>query len=278
MGEKEKTFLGFLGLIISIIIFCIVIFNTIDSDSIKVNTLSGKMIDYLCQNKYEEFYENLSCDEFPDLNKFIIYQENMKQILGNIKSYRSIGIYKNNSLDEKNSFSAAYDINFENFSDKKVRMILTFKCMNNKWQVSKYKIESENQNDNIELRNDIKYINMSIKDDNKEISDVRKMALDIIEKYNNGEYKYIYSILDYELKKKGNEDEFLKYLEKQNNTYGKISNIKFDRGEVGKDKSEYKLDYHYIEEKTNKKIYLTFWIRNKDKLYLSGINFSENVW
>ncbi|OOM80592.1 hypothetical protein CLPUN_12580 [Clostridium puniceum] len=277
MGEKEKNFLGFLVLFISIVIFVVVTSYTIDFDMIKVNGLANKMMNYLNENQYEEFFKNLEYDNFSRLDRFTEYQENINQILGEMTNYKNIGTYRNKNANGEDFILIEYDANFSKIPDKTVKINLIFIYKNSDWRASEYKVGLGNINNDVELVKDINYINYNLKEETKEVDEARKLVNSVVQDYDNEDYKQIYKILNNELKGKGDESEFISYLESQHNKYDKISNAKFNGYEIGKDKTEYKF-YYYIKDENDKNIYIIFWVQIKDKSYLLGISFSENVW
>lgn len=278
MSEKEKILVGFLGVIVSLAIFVIILFNVIDFSEITVKSLGNKMMNYLSESQYEKFYNNFSSNELYNLDQFIKYQENINKSLGDVEKYKYIKISKNQVNKEGANISIEYDVNFSNFSDEATRISLMFINSNDKWQVSEYKIISENINQTSELANNINYINSSIKaEEIKKVDDAKKIANEVIQSYQNKDYKYIYSIISNDLKEKGNESDFVNYLQSKCDKYGQINNIKFNGYERSRNKSEYKLNYYIEDNKSNTKVFITFWVSVKDKPCLSGINFSEDA-
>lgn len=278
MNEKEQNFLGVLGLLVSLAIFIIIIFSTIDFNGMKVKAVGDKMMSYLSENQYEKFYDNLSSDNLSTLDKFTEYEKSINQMLGDIKKYSYLGAYKNKSVNNENNISMEYDARFSKFPDEAIKVTLIFNYNKNKWQVSQYNIAPENTDNNSEMISNINHINSSLRDESREIDDVKGILSEIIQDYDNKNYKNIYKILSDELKEKGKEYEFINYLESQYNKYGQLSNAKIKGYEINKDKSEYKFNYCLDDDKNNKKTYITIWIKMKDKPFLSGIKFSENEW
>lgn len=276
MSEKEKNLVAFLGLIVSIAIFIVVVCYAFDFSEMKVKSLGDKMMNNLSESQYEKFYDNFSNNGSSKLDQITEYQENINKSLGDVKKYKFIKTNKNQVSKEEDYISIEYDVNFSKFLDEPVRINLVFLNSDNKWQASEYKIISENINKTSELANNINYLNFSIKteEDNRG-NDAKKIVSEVIQSYEKGDYKYIYSILSNDLKEKGNEDEFIKYLQNQYDKYGQTNNIKFNGYEISRDKSEYKINYSFDDSKSNKKVFITFWINIKDKSYLSGIKFSE---
>lgn len=277
MGDREKIFLGFLVLFISIVAFIGIILYTFDFENIKVNAQSDKMMRYLSENQYEQFFENLSCDEFSTSDEFTQYQKNINELFGEIEDYKYIGTYSDKNIKEEECKLIEYDVNFSKVPDEIMKITLGFVHNNNKWRVSQYKIGLKNVNDNMMLVKQIKYLKANSKEKTNDTSEMQKMIIEIMQNYDNEEYKKVYASLNSELKKQGNENEFINYLENQHNKYGKISAAKFNGYETGKDKSEYKLNY-CLNAEDGKIVYITFWVQKKDKLYLSGTNFSEDIW
>lgn len=273
MGEKEKKFLGFLGLLISLIVLIIIVLNTINVDGIKANLLGDKMMNYLYEKQYEKFYDNLSNDNLTTLDRFVEYQKNICEIFGDIKNYTYIKTYKNENSNGENDMTINYDVNFSKYPNETIKIILKFHYVNRKLYASDYRFLTES--DDKELNHNISYINSRLNSTTKEVNDAKQMITDIVQAYDNRDYKYIYELLSCELKENRTESDFVNYLEKQNKKYGVISNIKFNGYEISKDKSEYKLNYY---EDGEEKLFVTFWIMTKDKLYLSGINFTKNSW
>lgn len=269
MGEKEKNFLGALGLLVSIVILLGIIYRTIDVDGIKATILGNKVINCLIENKFD----NVSCENLETLNKIKENQENINRMLGEIKNYKYAGTYRGKNIDEENNIFVEYDVNYSKYYDENVKVILMFKYSDNNLSLSQCNLQPEN---NVSaVSNIINGLKPVIEEKTKDVDKAKELVVDVSKKFDNGDYKQIYSILSDELKEHGKEKEFIDFLIRQHNKYGDISNIKFDGYEISKGKSEYKLKY-YLEG--DKKIYITFWVKNKDKLYLSGINFSENMW
>lgn len=279
MSEKEKILVGFLGLIVSLAIFVVIIFHSIDFSEIAVRSLGDKMMNYLSESEYEKFYNNFSSTVLCELDQLTEYQGNINQSLGDIKEYKYIKINKNLINKEEENISMEYDVNFSKFPNESVRIKLVFIKSDNKWQASEYKVISDNINKTSELANNINYINTKTQtEETKKLDDAKKIADKVIQFYQKGDYKYIYSILSDGLKEKGNESEFVNYLQSQYANYGQINDINFDGYEISRDKSEYKLYYYIDNNKNTGKTFITFWVSMKDELYLSGINFSKNVW
>lgn len=276
MNEKERNFMAIFGLIVSIVIFVAIIFYTVDFREIKAKTLGDKMIKCLIDKRYEEFYENLDIASFTTIDKFKNYQENIDETMGDIKEYKYLGTYKNKNSSGENDVIMEYNVKFFEFPDEDVKIIFTYS--NDKLKVSKYELSIEDTSKNSELTNILNILKSNIKEETKESIDAKLLINNVVQAYNDENYNYVYTILSNELKEKGNEEEFTNYLKNQHNKYGQIFNSKFKGYEISKDKTEYKLNYCIESNKSNKIIYIIFWVKIKDKPYLSGINFSENVW
>lgn len=274
MGEKERNFLASLGLLLSIAIFAVIIFHTIDFNGIKIKSESDKMMNYLSQKQYNQFYENLSIDSLSTFDKFNNYQENIDEILGDIKEYKYVKAYKSKAASGEEITYVEYNLKYSKEQEESIRIVLGFTYSNGKWKVSQYKPMLDNSDNDSELSEKLEIINSDLKEETKEVNDARSILTKAIEAYDNENYKYVYTMLSDELKEKGTEDEFINYLKIQHDKYGRVSDSKYKGYELSKDKSEYKFNY-YMEDKN---IYITIWITVKDKPYLSGINFSEDVW
>ena len=255
-----------------------IVFHTIDFSGIKTKILGDKMMSYLSKNEYNQFYENLSNDGIFTFDKFNDYQNNISEILGYMKKYRFHGAYKSKSDNEENNIIMEYDVSYSKLSNEDAKVNLIFKYSNNEWQVSQYKIKIDDANNDSEITRKINIINSTLNDENTEADDAKSIITEVMQAYDNENYKYVYTLLSNEMKQKGNEEEFVDFLKTQHDMYGEISNMKYKGYEISEDKSEYKLNYYMDGSKSEEKIYITFWVKDTDKLYLSGISFSENVW
>lgn len=270
MREKERVYLAFLTLIISIGLFIFVMLNTINFDLIKVHILGNKMVSYLEKKDYANFYKNLSNQNLITLQEVEECQREIDVILGGIQKYSYIGNYVT-----ENDMVECYEVYSSKYSNEKIRLTLLFKKVNKKYYVDEYKLLAEN-GDEI-LNNNIKQINLKLNENTKENMESEVMARKIIQAYNEDNYTYIYSVVNDRLKENRNENDFVEYMKKEKALYGNLSNIKYIGNEISKDKLEEKVNY-YVDTKNGEKLYVEIWIRSKENQYLSGINFLGNKW
>lgn len=270
MREKERVYLAFLTLIISIGIFILVMLNTINFDLIKVHILGNKMISCLEEKDCVNFYKNLLNKNLSTLQDVEEYQSEMNVILGGTQKYSYIGNYVT-----KNDMVECYEVNSSKYPNEKIRLIFLFEKVNKKYYVDEYKLLAENGEEI--LVNNIKQLNLKLNEKTKDNMKSTVMAEKIIQAYNENNYTYIYSVINDKLKENRNEDDFLEYMKKEKTLYGELSNIEYIGHEISKDELEDKLSY-YADTKNGEKLYIEIWIRSKDNQYLSGINFLQNKW
>lgn len=274
MGEKEKRFIEYLGLLVSILILILIISYTINFRVFKANKCADRMIDYLCENDYKTFYKNLKDDNFSTWSIFSYYQDNVNRELGKIKCCKYFATYPSGDND-KDDVLVVYNVEYEKFQKQNIRIILEVKYNDNSCDVIQYKILPINDANSSEILDSMNSINSIFNKESDQSYDIKKFVENIIYEYDNENYGEIYGVLTDDLKRKGGQQEFINYLKCQHDKYGDLKNAISNGYEISKDQTEYKFNYYFKNHDTT---YVTLWIKKSGGLYLSGIMFSEKTW
>jgi hypothetical protein len=133
-----------------------------------------------------------------------------------MNNFKYINVLKSKEGKE-DVFLASYDVSYSKNPDKTTRLVWIFKKYSNGWEPVKYGFEDSDVQMQVFAKQDSPVDYKQSKE--KNIAIAMEAAQKVIDVFSKGDIKKTYSYFGETLKSKGSEQDFLKYIERVENTW-----------------------------------------------------------